>query len=153
MKLEVDRKVERRLRLARPSLVQDRAIQVNGHAVVQDRDPCLGGLSSRVIPAGRREPNVIRLPRQRWKTHVDVRALLAIESAALVLDPLQSERIEDLNFVSALDVDSAVAATLATGGWHVRSSKFGVQLEVADRKHSRRTGLQEPIRRQLGSLQ
>src|SRR5262249_36397384 len=87
-------------------------VVMNLHAVVKDGD------ASRLffalgIGRGALEFHVICLPGQRRITHVHARRLTAIKTSALVAPSFQPKAVEDLDFMFAMEVDTAVATPLA----------------------------------------
>ena len=126
---------------------------VDGHAVVEQRDSRVGDLVTRVVKAGGREPDVIGLPNQRRQAHVHVRRLLAVQAAAFVGHAFQAERVQDLHLVALLDVDAAVAASLAGRIRHVRQSEFQVQTEIVDGNLGHSPDVQQPVFGDFGSVE
>ena len=104
---------------------------MDDHAVVLDRHACVFGLIALLVISSGSEVDVVRLPREWRKAHVDRRSRDRVDPSAFVVLAFQAKRIEYLAFVAALDVDAAVAAALAACGRHERRAELDVQQVVA----------------------
>ena len=132
MVLQLDRFRRRTFDQPAAGLVRDFDVVVNQHPVVTDGNPGIGTFPTiRGKPRGL-ERDVVRLPGQRRKGHVEVGLPRPVERRALVELTLQSERIEDLHFVAALNVDTTVATGLPPRIGHVRRPEFEVQREILE---------------------
>ena len=110
-------------------------------AVVQNGDIRFAELfaAGREFCCGKR--NVVRLPPERWKAHVDVRGFKPIQRGAIVELKFQAERIENLNFVATLQIEPAVSAILSSSVRHVRDTEFAVNREILEKLFCFRTDL------------
>src|SRR5438067_13668945 len=83
-----------------------------------------------VLALRRGELDVIRLPDRRRLAGVDLRFRDAVDTAAITLTRLGNAiAVQHLHFVAPLQVDAAVAATLAGLLRLVRNAKLDMQLE------------------------
>src|SRR5258708_424885 len=98
---------------------------MNLHAVVLDRD----GPVLYLFSAGefrRRVVDGVSLPGEWREAHVHVGGLDAVNAAAFVVLALEPKRIEHLHFITALQIATAVAASLSTGLGHEGEQKLDV---------------------------
>ena len=121
-------------------------VVVDGHAVVDDRDDRVGGLLAVGIELGGGELDVIGLPLEGREAHVHLGRGVLVDAAALVIEALEAEAIEDLDFVAVLEVEAAVGATLATAERLERQEEFEVQFEIGEGLLGLRVGFEEAAR-------
>ena len=102
--------------------------------VIVDDDPIVlnGGASifsfiSRVIMPSCPKENIVCLPTPGGKAHVGLGPGYFVDAATLVIEPLQSKGIENLDFVAALYVAATVGPTLASIVRFEGKEKFEVQ--------------------------
>src|SRR5262249_55707614 len=62
---------------------------------------------------------------------IDERLGDAVDAAAVVVVALEAIAVEHLDFVAALHIDAAVAASLAGCLWHIGDAELDVELEFA----------------------
>ena len=124
---------------------------VHHHAIQLDGDPGVGQLFAGVIVTGGGEVGVVGLPHERGQAHVQVGLADGVQSAALVVFPLEAKRVEHLGLVPTLVVQATVAPALATGGGHVREAKLEVDGEVLEGLDAGGSLLEQPLR-SAGSL-
>ena len=77
-----------------------------------NRNPWILSQLTLVIKPGSGVLDIIGLPLQRRITHIQVGIFHTVESTTFILLAGQSERVKHLHFVSSLDVDPTVTATL-----------------------------------------
>src|SRR5262249_49270792 len=102
------------------ALLGNRIVLVNLDTVVPD-----GGAQITLVIG--LDLDVVGLPDQRRKAHVDLRLAVAVKRAALVVLALQAETVEHLNLL-AEKIDAAVAASLATLLRLIRRAELQMQL-------------------------
>ena len=93
------------------------------HSVLLNGDLGILNFVSRGIPSRRRELDVVGLPGQRRKGHVDQRCALFIERSALALGfnricgkqvgQTLTEAVENLQLIPLLQIDAAIPASLS----------------------------------------
>ena len=86
---------------------------VNGDAIESGGKNCIPDLLS-ILHHRRIEIDIVGLPLQGRETHVHLRIRLLVNTSALVIQPHQAERIEDLHLVEINLVKSAVPPPLAS---------------------------------------
>ena len=100
---------------------------VNDDSVVLDRDSSWRDHFSVGVKLGAGEVDVVRLPAQWWKAHVDLGFRIAVDPTAFVISTFQTERIQDLTFVLIAQIHATVASTLTAGIGHERCPEFEMQ--------------------------
>src|SRR5260370_15133143 len=75
--------------------------------------------------------DVVALPDSGRLAGVHLGGRNFVDGAAIILFAFETIAIQNLHFVTALHIDSAVAASLALGLGHIRNPKFHVQFEMA----------------------
>ena len=93
---------------------------VDLHSIMPDGDHSVFGFLSLRVEPSRLKLNLISLPTERGQTHVDIGLLISIQRTAVIEFQIESERIENLNLVPALQITTAVAASLSSRIGHVR---------------------------------
>ena len=101
---------------------------MNQHAVVANRDPRIGCFFAVLVELGGGEINVVSLPLERRKAHVQIRILDGVDAAALVVLAGKAERIEYLHLIAGLQVATAVGTALTPTGRLIRQTEFEMQL-------------------------
>lgn len=102
---------------------------VDEDPVVPDGEARVGRLFAVCSKLRRGEVDVVGLPGKRGETHVHSGFSHGVDAAAFVVETGETEGVEDLDFITALSVESAVAALLATGFRSERRAKFYVEVE------------------------
>lgn len=151
--LEEDRQRIRSLDRAASRFVLQLQIVVNDDAVVSDCDATL----FRSLPIGIKlrcsEVDVVCLPTERRKAYVQVGGLEAVERCAVVELQFEAERIEHLDLVPFLQIETTVSASLSLRVRHVGRAEFGVKGEVLHRVFRLAPDFEQPVRRDLRVLQ
>ena len=109
----------------------DLLVFVNGGAVVEDGQLGVGGLFPVGIVLGGGEVDVVGLPDEWGKAHIDLRRGGFVEAAAFVVLTLQGKAIEHLDFVSTLEIEATVTATLAATRGHEGEEELDVEVAIA----------------------
>ena len=104
--------------------------------------PDLGAIG---IPAGRGKLDIVGLPDERRKGHVQVGFPLAIECSKSVEERFESKGVQYLAFVSPLKIEATVASLLSFGDRHVRNPEFGMQIEVLKHGLNKRAFAEQSI--------
>jgi len=84
------------------------------------------------IEFGRSEIDVVRLPDQRRKAHIDGRTRLRVDATAFVVFARQTETIEDLYLVTILHVNAAVASALPPTQRFEGENEFAMQCVISE---------------------
>src|SRR5205823_5084013 len=75
--------------------------------------------------------DIVALPYRRRLASVYLGSGHLINGAAIVVLTFQAVAVQDLHFISSLDINAAVALGLTFRSRHVGNSEFDVQLEMA----------------------
>src|ERR1700722_5374249 len=108
-------------------------IVMNGHAVVPNRDD--GVLAFRLLvrsKTGGAELDVVGLPRKGREAHIYERLGLLVNAAAFVVQSLETEGVEHLDFVLVRQINAAVAASLPARKGHEGRAKLDVQQKILE---------------------
>src|SRR6266511_2938758 len=105
---------------------------MNRHPVVFDADDGVFELLPSFVEIRRHEVDVVGLPGQRGITHIQGRRRSRVDTPALVVLALESERIDHLDLVSVLKINPAIAAVLYPSKWLERGEKFKVRGEIRE---------------------
>ena len=116
---------------------------MDGDAVVADGDDGVGGLLAVLVELGGGEVDVVGLPLQGREAHVHLGRGVLIDAAALVIEALEAEAVEDLDFVAVLEVQAAIGATLAAAERLERQEEFEVQFKISEGLLGLRVGFEE----------
>ena len=138
------------LGFASSGLVRQRHVVLDLDAIDPRGDVRVTDFRAVGCPPRRGKLDVIGLPDQRRKTHVQVGCSEAIQRTATVVERIQRERVKHLALIAALQVQAAVTASLAIGGGHVGQSKFHVQVKVLEHRFHIRTLHQQAVLGHLG---
>src|ERR1043165_1257854 len=84
-----------------------------------------------VVAARGLEEDVVALPNRRRLAGVDERRSDAVDAAAVVVLAFQTVAVESLDFISPLQIDAAVASSLAGSFRHVRDAELDMKQEFA----------------------
>src|SRR6267143_743416 len=109
-----------------------RNVVLNQHAIVQDRERAWNRFSIRTR-FRRMENDVVGLPFPRLARCVDERRVVFVEGAGLTVEvSLVFKRIEHLDFVAALQINTAVATLLSIAFDLLRRRPLDVQLHITE---------------------
>src|SRR6516165_7153373 len=121
-------------------------------AVVMHRHTGRLGLLA-ILAHRRMELDVVALPNRRGFAGIDERGGDLVDRAAIVVFAVEPIAVEDLHFVPALDVDTAIAPSLPFGVGHIWDAELHVELEMAAEfflgYYVAPTGLHDPVVKQL----
>src|SRR5438105_2934971 len=93
--------------------VRQLQVVVHDDPVMLDRRPGVAGLVAVGADTGGGELDIIGLPGEWRQARIDVFLGDFVNSAAIVVLPLEPERIENLDFVAGLKIHPTIAALLA----------------------------------------
>ena len=82
-----------------------------------------------ILKNRRCELNVLGLPDSRRFAGIDQRFGDFVDASTVVVLAVKSITVKNLHFVSALQINPAVATALAFGFGHVRHPKFDMQMD------------------------
>ena len=85
---------------------------MNDNPVVTHGDAWVGHDFSVVVIFTGRVVDVVRLPGQWRKAHVEVGGFHRVEATTFVVLAFQSKRVEHLAFITSLQIDTTVTASL-----------------------------------------
>ena len=107
-------------------------VVLDGDAVVFDGDAGVGVFLAVGIPFGGGEVDVVGLPSEGREAEVLAWGGDFVEATAFVVFAIEPEAIEHLNFVTALEVNAAVATGLAASLGHEGQSELDVKGEILE---------------------
>lgn len=107
-------------------------VVVDKDAVVVDGDSSVGRFLTLGVEFGSFENDVVGLPGERRVAHVQAGVGDLVDTAAFVVFTSQAEGVEDLQFVTAVNVHAAVASSLTTITRLERGLEFEVESVVLE---------------------
>ncbi len=107
-------------------------IFVNHHAVDPNCHPSELLHFAVLVKLRSREIDVVGLPSERRKAHVDPRVGDRVDAAKFVFRPFEPKRIKDLRFVAAVVIDAAITTTLTSGVRFIGRANLQVHGVVAE---------------------
>ena len=88
-------------------------VVVNFHTILPNGDHGIFDLLTFAVETGRFEFDIISLPLKRWETHIKIGSFVTVQRAAMVEFEIESERVQDLYFITLLNVTAAIPAILS----------------------------------------
>jgi hypothetical protein len=110
----------------------DCKIFVYDNAVVDNRDAGIRDLVPVRPEPGRMKRDVVGLPLPGGSAHIGEGGTYFVYPATLIVFSLEAVTVENLDFVSALEIDTAVPSRLPSRLGHERRPEFKVQLKVGE---------------------
>lgn len=105
-------------------ILHEDAVEEHGHAGV-------GSFVAFLVEAGSSEVDVVGLPAEGREAHVELGFGSPVNASGVSFVKIGAEGIEDLNFVSTLKIDAAVATALSAFERSVGGAEFEVEVMVS----------------------